>query len=102
MTLLGKWKRGHRRRRRTRRAKMHPTPLTVRDLAPGQTARVIGFSPQLSSDRRALLRAYGLVIGYPIRVLQHSPVCVVQIEHTEIALEQELADDIYVCLDTLV
>ena len=73
-----------------------PGPKTLLGLAPGQSAQVVGFSPGLSPDRRALLRAYGLVPGYPIRVVQQTPVSVIQIEHAEIALENELAGEIFV------
>ena len=72
---------------------------TILDLTPGQSARVTGFSADLSSDRRSLLRAYGLVPGYSIRLLQQSPVSVIQIEHAEIALEKQLAGEIFVSED---
>jgi Fe2+ transport system protein FeoA len=77
-----------------------PGPKTILQLAPGQSAQVVGFSPGLSPDRRALLRAYGLVPGYLIRVVQHTPVSVIQIEHAEIALENELAGEVYVGKDS--
>ena len=74
--------------------------LTIRDLMPGQPAHVTGFSPALSPDRRALLRAYGFVPGCPIRIVQQAPVSVIQIEHAEIALEKELAGEIFVSEDS--
>lgn len=76
-----------------------PATKTILDLAPGQSARVAGFSSGLTSDRRSLLRAHGLVPGYSIRLLQHSPVSVIQIEHAEIAFEHELAGEILVSED---
>ncbi len=75
------------------------TPATVCDLAPRCQAHVTGFSPLLTAERRALLRAYGLVPGYPIYIVQQSPVSVIQVEHAEIALEAELARAIFVCED---
>lgn len=70
--------------------------LTLKDVPPGHKACVAGFSLLLSAERRALLRAYGLVPGYLIRVMQHSPVSIIQVEHTEIALEPELASEIFI------
>lgn len=74
--------------------------LTLRDLSPGHIARVTGFSSRIPSEKRAILRAYGLVPGYPIRIMQHSPVSVIQVEHTEIALEPELAAEIFIVKDS--
>ncbi len=38
--------------------------------------------------------AYGLTPGAQVRVVQHSPVTVVQVENLEIALERSLAEGI--------
>lgn len=69
---------------------------TLAEAAPGRCWRVQGFSPGLSPERRAQLQAYGLAPGYCLRVLQHHPVTVVQIEHTELALEPGLAEQVCV------
>ena len=50
----------------------------------------------MPKERLNHLRAYGLVPGHCVRVLQHSPVTVVQVEHTELALEGDLARQIEV------
>jgi Fe2+ transport system protein FeoA len=42
------------------------------------------------------LQAYGLAPGHCVRILQHSPVTIVQIEHTELALEGGLARQVEV------
>ncbi len=68
--------------------KKEPTLAGVR---PGGTAQVEGFLSGLSSERRAHLQSYGLVPGACVRVLQHSPVTVIQIEHLELALERDVA-----------
>jgi Fe2+ transport system protein FeoA len=47
-------------------------------------------------ERRAHLQAYGLVPGHCVRILQHSPVTIVQIEHMELALEGGLARQVQV------
>jgi len=72
--------------------------LNLRDLSPGNTARLTGFSSRISPEKRSLLRAYGLVPGYQIRVLQHSPVSVIQVDHTEIALEPDLAAELFIII----
>lgn len=73
-----------------------PTGLTLADIAPGGFAKIVGFCPHLSPDRKAHLLAYGMAPGYCVHVLQHSPVTVVQVEHTELAMEVELACEIQV------
>jgi Fe2+ transport system protein FeoA len=96
MTLLDKCFRHRIHHRRGWKGALGQGQLSLKDILPGQFARVAGFSSRLSPERRTQLRAYGLVPGYRIRVLQHNPVSVIQVEHTEIALEQELAGEIYV------
>jgi Fe2+ transport system protein FeoA len=64
---------------------------TLADAKPGRCLRVRGFLPGLSTERRTHLQAYGVVPGHCVRVLQHSPVTVVQIEYTELALENDMA-----------
>lgn len=70
--------------------------MTLADVPTGCRARVVGFCPGLPADRLAYLQAYGLAPGYWVRVLQHNPVTVVQVEHTELALETELACEVWV------
>jgi Fe2+ transport system protein FeoA len=50
----------------------------------------------MPAERMSHFQAYGLVPGHQVRVLQHSPVTVVEIEHTELALERELAREIQI------
>ena len=99
MTLLDKCLKTYSRRLNSKLIRVSG-PQTVRDLTPGQPAHVTGFSVQLSAERRALLQAYGFVPGYAIRVVQQSPVSVVQLEHAEIALEKDLAGEIFVSEDS--
>lgn len=67
------------------------SPCTLADVPAGCQAQVTGFANQLNTGRGAQLNAYGLAPGRWIRVIQNSPVIVVQIDLTEIALEQDLA-----------
>ena len=101
MTLLDKCFRLHLRRRHGWGRTLREGHFCLKDVRPGQFARVAGFSSTLSPERRTQLRAYGLVPGRRIRVLQHNPVSVIQVEHTEIALEQELAGEIFMSEDAL-
>jgi Fe2+ transport system protein FeoA len=73
-----------------------PSTCTLADVPPGCQARVTGFTSDLSPNRFAYLQAYGLVPGYWVRVIQHSPVLIVQVDHTELALETELAGNVHV------
>jgi Fe2+ transport system protein FeoA len=58
---------------------------------PKENARVINFSHSITTDRKAHLQAYGIIPGNSVRVVQHSPVTVIQVDHTELALENSLA-----------
>jgi Fe2+ transport system protein FeoA len=70
--------------------------MTLTDVFPGARVRIAGFSGDLSSHQQEHLQAYGLVAGRKVRVLQHSPVTVVQVEHLELAMEAELAGKVRV------
>lgn len=72
------------------------TNKTLADVKPGEQAKVAGFAPNLSPTRRAHLQAYGLVQGYPVRVVQQKPVTVVQVDFVELALEKELARGVFI------
>jgi Fe2+ transport system protein FeoA len=67
------------------------TEFLLTAVIPGHEARIAGFSPDISAERKSRLQAYGLVAGQVVRVLQHNPVTVVVIEHLELAMETELA-----------
>ncbi len=57
----------------------------------------IGALPQ---SKRLQLQAYGLAPGRRIRVLQQVPVTVVKADHTELALDSDLAAAVLVELPT--
>ena len=89
--------RGHKRRKRKGRHRIQPGNITtLADVPPGCKARVMGFTRYLPPERLNHFQALGLAPGHKVCVLQHSPVTVVQIEHTELALERELAREIYI------
>lgn len=64
---------------------------TLLDVPVGHYARVQEISSGLLQ-----LQAYGLIPGYWVRVQQHSPVTVIQIDHLELALENELARQVLI------
>jgi Fe2+ transport system protein FeoA len=91
----GRWWNAHQHPHRWR-----TTRSTLADVPLGCSVRVAGFSPSLNPDRRAHLQAYGLVPGYQVLVLQQSPVTVVRVENTELALECDLAEEIQVTTES--
>ncbi len=73
-----------------------PSPRLLSEARRGQQAVVRGFAPGFPASRQAHLLAYGLTPGARVRVLQHRPVTIIQVEHLEIALERSLAEGIQI------
>jgi Fe2+ transport system protein FeoA len=71
-------------------------PLTLLDVPVGCQIVIDGFAADILPARKSQLQAYGLVPGFWVEVLQHSPVTVVKIEHSELAMENELAQQVLV------
>ncbi len=67
---------------------------SLADILPGIQVRVTSFGEKLGANRRIQLMAYGLSVGTQVEVIQQSPVTIVQIDHTELALERNLAKEI--------
>jgi Fe2+ transport system protein FeoA len=65
------------------------------EVAVGSTARVLGFADRAAAYRERL-QAYGIAPGRSIRVVQQLPVTVIQVDHTELAFEIELARGILI------
>jgi Fe2+ transport system protein FeoA len=65
------------------------------EVTPGQEVRVTGYG-DLPLGKLEQLQAYGLVIGRPVKVLQQEPVTIVLADHTELALEAPLAEQVSV------
>lgn len=76
--------------------------LNLNQVSPGGRARVLGYSRHLSFERMAQIQAYGLVPGAWVTVVQHSPVTIVRVDHTELAMEEGMACQVQVadCSDT--
>lgn len=66
------------------------TMATLAGARPGHEVAIVGFAGG-AGDLHERLLAYGLIPGRTLRVLAQKPLTVVQIEHTELALERELA-----------
>jgi Fe2+ transport system protein FeoA len=63
---------------------------TLADVPLDQRARVVDMEA-LPLIQREQLHGYGILPGCVLRVVQRTPVTVVQIEHTELALETAIA-----------
>lgn len=72
-----------------RRARSLPAGALAR-VAPGCCARIASLDA-LPERQRCQLLAYGLAPGRLVEVLQRSPVTVVRVEHTELALESAIS-----------
>ena len=70
---------------------------SLADLRPGQRG-VIAYLHSQRRDFVQRLLALGAVPGTPLQVLQQTPSYVVQLGNTQIALDRETADDVYVRL----
>lgn len=57
---------------------------------------MIGFTADFPLDKRSYLQAYGLVPNYLVEILAHSPVTIVRLDNSELALENDLARGIIV------
>ncbi len=72
-----------------------PADLTIADLAPGMEAKVISLQA-VQEIRRERLLAYGVAPGRTIQVLQRSPVTILKVDQTELAIENDVASRITV------
>ena len=73
-----------------------PIRCRLTELPPGSYARMLDFSPEIPSDRRAQLQAYGVIPGNALWLRQHKPVTVIQVDHTELAFESNISNAIFV------
>ncbi len=82
-----------RRRRRRHHRRSHAAPRTLAEVCPGAQVRIIDLKG-LSAPSRAKLLALGICPGRCVEVIRHSPVTLVRVEHSELALEAELASGV--------
>jgi len=72
--------------------------MPLNEIPCGKLARVAYIRPQ-HHDRLHLLLSLGISPGIELKLHQRTPVLVVQIEQSELAMDREVAEDIYVWLD---
>ena len=73
----------------------------VRNLAcvpPGNRALLIGYTQQMPAEKQRRLRAFGLLPGDEVLVIQHEPVTILRCGEMEIALESDFASAMLVQL----
>ncbi len=80
---------------RQARDELKPIVVSCNQLSVGETARVAYFSTH-EHTRLLKLSALGISPGTSLKLIQKWPAYVVQCEETEIALESEVAQNIYV------
>lgn len=71
-------------------------PLTA--AAPGSRVVVVRFGPGIAAQQLESLMSYGLDEGRTIEVLRQRPLTVVLVDHTELALEDAVAQAVRVRL----
>ncbi|ANQ83748.1 ferrous iron transport protein A [Azoarcus olearius] len=65
----------------------------------GRQARIADFGDGIDPLQREQLHAYGLSAPHQVTVLQQQPMTVVLCDHVELALEHEVARNIWVEAD---
>jgi Fe2+ transport system protein FeoA len=83
------------RRRRKRRRRLHQLAIPLSE-APLNTDLVVEGIGDLPRRRQRHLLGYGLTPGSRVRALRHAPLTVVMVDQTELALERQLANAIFV------
>jgi Fe2+ transport system protein FeoA len=81
---------------RKQRVQKNPHEYSIIDVPIGKTACIVKISPSLKSALVNRLHAQGLTFGSLVKVIQQTPITVLQIDHLELALEHELASCIIV------
>jgi len=69
--------------------------MTMAEAAPGADIILESYG-DVDADLSRSLQAYGLLPGRRVRVLSQRPVTMVQIEQTELAIENQIARGIHV------
>ena len=73
-------------------------PRRLSEIPLGERVRVVSLGAGLTPPRCARLQAYGVVPGYWVKVIQHDPVTVIEVDHLELAMEGEVAEGIWVAI----
>jgi Fe2+ transport system protein FeoA len=81
--------------RRPEGAGARPGAISLGHVAAGVDVEVEGLD-EMPASRSARLSAFGLVPGRSVRVVQRHPVPVIRVDETEIALSDEILNQIHV------
>lgn len=73
----------------------HGNLLTLADVFPGKRALIAGIG-DLPAEQAHRLQAYGILPGRLVRVLSNRPMVIIQVEQTELALEESIARQIFI------
>jgi DtxR family Mn-dependent transcriptional regulator len=79
----------------TSRQELRPLVTGLRDLALGTTGRIVFIAPKFH-DRMDRLAALGVIPGSQIRLHQRAPSFVIEVGETTIAIDPEIAGEIFV------
>jgi Fe2+ transport system protein FeoA len=85
------------RRRWGARHRHHAGNMTLAEVMPGEEALVLAC--EMEPELRQSLHAYGLLPGRRVRVISQRPTTMLQIEQTELAIENQIAREILVRVD---
>jgi DtxR family Mn-dependent transcriptional regulator len=77
------------------KVEVEPVVTRLSDFEVGSKGRIVFIVPKESS-RLSKLNSLGITAGSVVRLLQRSPSCVLQIDETTIAIDPEIAKEIYV------
>lgn len=75
--------------------KIEKTLICIAELEIGETGKIAYIRPK-SHSRLQRLTAFGIVPGEKVKLLQKSPAVCIRFEETEIAIENDIANEIYV------
>jgi Fe2+ transport system protein FeoA len=78
-----------------KRTSTHPTP-TLANVPAGTRARILQFGHDIPLERLEHLLVFGISPGRWVEIKQQQPITVVQVDYTELALENEVAEQIAV------
>lgn len=76
-------------------AETRPLVIPASELRPGEEA-VVAYIGSRSSERIERISGLGIVPGIPVRLVQRHPSFVLRLGETQLALDEELTNDIYV------
>jgi DtxR family Mn-dependent transcriptional regulator len=77
------------------RKELSPLVMPLSDVSPGEMTRIVFITPK-SHARLDKLASLGIVPGRRIRLHQKRPTCIIQIGETEIAIDGNVAQEIFV------